>query len=291
MTSAAIGAANLVLPTPPSGIDEQRRLASKTPTEVAKEFEALLVAQLIGAMRKTIPESGLLDASASRRMLDGAFDTEMARAITAGQGLGIARQLAAQLEKRAQSSHPTDVAVARGEPTEGLAAYRAAAVVAGADVAAAQDATSASGTAVTPVDGRVTSEFGVRRDPITGAPKFHGGIDVAAPPGTPIHAVAEGEVVFSGRRGPAGNLVTIRHDDGTVTSYAHAARTLVAVGQKVAAGDVVATVGSSGRSTGPHVHFSVRRDGQLVDPEEFLEEAGVPPAGLALATADAEAAE
>ena len=116
MTSQALGAASIVLPPAPTGVDEQRRLASKPPSEIAKEFESLLVAQLIGAMRKTIPDSGMLDASASRRMLDGAFDTEMARAITAGRGLGVARELAAQLEKRALVSHPSPTGPGSGPP-------------------------------------------------------------------------------------------------------------------------------------------------------------------------------
>ena len=95
---------------------------------------------------------------------------------------------------------------------------------------------------------------------------------MAAPRGTAIHAVADGEVVFSGwRRGGSGRVVEVRHADGLVTSYAHAERTLVRAGQHVVAGEVVATVGSSGRASGPHLHFAAARDGQAIDPSGLLE--------------------
>jgi murein DD-endopeptidase MepM/ murein hydrolase activator NlpD len=123
-----------------------------------------------------------------------------------------------------------------------------------------------------PVEGEVTSPFGIRSDPFTGEPRFHAGVDVAAPRGSQIRAVADGEVVFSGwRRGGGGRTVEIRHADGLVTSYAHAEKTLVRAGQHVVAGDVLATVGSSGRASGPHLHFAASRNGQAVDPSGFLE--------------------
>jgi murein DD-endopeptidase MepM/ murein hydrolase activator NlpD len=114
----------------------------------------------------------------------------------------------------------------------------------------------------------------MRTDPFTGEERFHGGVDVAAPRGTAVRAVADGEVVFSGwRRGGAGRVVEVRHANGLVTSYAHAERTLVRVGQHVGAGEAVATVGSSGRASGPHLHFSVSRDGQPIDPAHLLGDA------------------
>src|SRR5204862_5242659 len=118
-----------------------------------------------------------------------------------------------------------------------------------------------------------SSPFGLRSDPFTGEPRFHAGVDVAAPRGAAIHAVADGEVVFSGwRHGGPGRVVEVRHADGLVTTYAHAERTLVRAGQHVVAGEVVATVGSSGRANGPHLHFAAARDGQAIDPSAFLEQ-------------------
>ncbi|MBI1764120.1 MAG: peptidoglycan DD-metalloendopeptidase family protein [Acidobacteria bacterium] len=117
-----------------------------------------------------------------------------------------------------------------------------------------------------PLHGRISSNFGVRHDPLHGGVRRHGGVDIAAPPGTPIAAAAGGTVVFAGRRGGYGNLVEIEHADGQRTRYAHAARLLVQAGDEVKPGQTIATVGSTGRSTGPHLHFEVNKDGAHVDP-------------------------
>ena len=117
-----------------------------------------------------------------------------------------------------------------------------------------------------PVEGRLTSDFGARTDPINGRMKEHHGVDLAAPKGTPIGASADGTVVFAGRRGGYGNTVIIEQADGRQTLYGHAERLLVNVGDQVRAGQSIATVGSTGRSTGPHLHFEVRENGKPVDP-------------------------
>jgi murein DD-endopeptidase MepM/ murein hydrolase activator NlpD len=117
-----------------------------------------------------------------------------------------------------------------------------------------------------PVRGRISSQFGWRNDPLHGGQRQHGGLDIAAARGTPIVAAAAGKVVFAGRRGGYGNLVEIEHADGRRTRYAHAEKLLVTPGEQVEPGQVVATVGSTGRSTGPHVHFEVREHGAKVNP-------------------------
>lgn len=122
-----------------------------------------------------------------------------------------------------------------------------------------------------PVDkGWQSSGFGRRVDPFTGQMAWHGGLDFAAPKGSKVRAVAGGVVVFSGRRGAYGNLVEINHGNGYSTRYAHSSENRVAVGDVVRKGDVIATVGSSGRATGPHVHFEVLKDGRSVDPARYV---------------------
>ncbi len=123
-----------------------------------------------------------------------------------------------------------------------------------------------------PVDGRISSYFGMRKHPITGRWKMHDGVDIAAPAGTPIHAVGAGRVVYSGWQKGYGNIVVIEHAGGVVTKYAHNEVNLVDVGDEVNAGDVVARVGSTGMSTGPHVHFEVRYAGRTVDPLDSTKE-------------------
>jgi murein DD-endopeptidase MepM/ murein hydrolase activator NlpD len=121
-----------------------------------------------------------------------------------------------------------------------------------------------------PVRGVFRSNFGMRRDPINGKPRNHLGIDIAAPMGTPIGAVASGKVIFAGRQRGYGNCVILEHPDGRQTRYAHAQRLMVEVGQTVQAGEVIALVGSTGRSTGPHLHFEVMENGRRLDPLKFL---------------------
>lgn len=118
--------------------------------------------------------------------------------------------------------------------------------------------------------GYITSGYGFRIHPIKKARIFHEGIDIASPRGAPIVAVADGVVTFSGRKGGYGQVVDIRHIDGLVTRYAHNNANLVKEGQMVRQGQKIATVGSTGVSTGPHLHFEVRKGGKSVNPMSFL---------------------
>jgi murein DD-endopeptidase MepM/ murein hydrolase activator NlpD len=119
-------------------------------------------------------------------------------------------------------------------------------------------------------DVAITSSFGNRIDPFTKRRAFHSGVDYPAPRGTPIRASAGGRVIFAGRRSHYGNTVEIDHGGGLVTRYAHASRLLVENGQVVMPGDEIALVGSTGRSTGPHLHFEILKDGRFVDPSLYL---------------------
>lgn len=115
---------------------------------------------------------------------------------------------------------------------------------------------------VHPVEGRITSGFGVRKDPFTEKHKFHKGIDIACPIGTPVVASAEGTVVFAGTKKGYGKTVIVEHRNGYRTLYGHLSRFTVKAGAKVKQGQKIALSGMTGRSTGPHLHFEVRRQGQ-----------------------------
>lgn len=116
----------------------------------------------------------------------------------------------------------------------------------------------------------VSSSFGVRKDPLLGTPAMHAGIDFRAAMGDPIRATAAGTVVKAGWNGGYGRMVEIDHGNGFSTRFAHMSKVKVKVGQAIAVGDVVGNVGSSGRSTGPHLHYEVRRNGDAIDPLRFL---------------------
>lgn len=122
-------------------------------------------------------------------------------------------------------------------------------------------------------DHRITSTFGYRSDPFTRRSAMHSGIDFKGAMGSPIYAAATGEVTFAGRKSGYGNCVEITHANGIVTRYAHLSRIDVAAGQPIEAGETLGGLGSTGRSTGPHLHFEVRINGKAVNPRPFLETA------------------
>ena len=125
-----------------------------------------------------------------------------------------------------------------------------------------------------PAPGReITSRFGNRRDPFLGRLAFHGGIDFRTPSGTPIYSAGSGIVVHAGRNGGYGKMVEIDHGRGITTRYAHLSAVEVRKGDHVAIGGRIGKSGSTGRSTGPHMHYEVRRNGDAVDPMRFLKAA------------------
>jgi len=119
----------------------------------------------------------------------------------------------------------------------------------------------------------ISSGFGYRRDPFTGRSAMHKGLDFRGPMGAPIYAAADGRVTFVGRKSGYGKVVEITHGNGLTTRYAHMSRFSARVGQEVEAGHVIGAIGSTGRSTGPHLHFEVRINGRAVNPRPFLENA------------------
>lgn len=127
-----------------------------------------------------------------------------------------------------------------------------------------------------PVRGRISSRFGHRKHPHTQDLKLHTGIDIVASPGSPVMATADGWVIFSGDREGYGRVVVVDHGFGIQTVYAHNSSLTVPVGARVKKGDLIARVGSTGHTTGPHLHYEVRKDGLPVDPKPFLTKKPLP---------------
>ena len=121
-----------------------------------------------------------------------------------------------------------------------------------------------------PVRGWVTSGFGARISPFTGQLSMHDGLDIGAAPNTPVQSPANGYVTSAGFDAKMGNVVLIDHGYGIQTEYGHLAKILVRQGQKVKRGDAVALVGSTGHSTGPHLHYMVKLKGQTVNPHNYI---------------------
>jgi murein DD-endopeptidase MepM/ murein hydrolase activator NlpD len=175
-----------------------------------------------------------------------------------------AAEAALQVENAALGTavaHHNDAAAA----LEAESAKFAALAQAAADVPALGD-----GTFIRPVPGPFSSNFGYRTDPITGATAFHAGIDFSSPCGTPIKAAGTGSVLSAGANGGYGNATLINHGNGLSTLYGHQSSIIVSAGQSVTQGQVIGYVGSTGKSTGCHLHFEVRVGGSPVNPVGYL---------------------
>jgi murein DD-endopeptidase MepM/ murein hydrolase activator NlpD len=118
--------------------------------------------------------------------------------------------------------------------------------------------------------GNISSKYGIRKDPFNGKKRMHHGIDIAAQSGTNIYPLGKGKVIFSGRKAGYGNLVEVLHGTAIVSRYAHIKKSLVKKGQIISKKDIIAKVGSTGRSTGPHLHLEIVINGETLDPEIFL---------------------
>jgi len=117
----------------------------------------------------------------------------------------------------------------------------------------------------------MSSGFGFRSDPFTGRGAFHPGLDFRGPIGAPIYAAAKGVISFAGQKSGYGNCIEVTHADGIITRYAHMSAFRAHLGQQVSPGQTIGAIGSTGRSTGPHLHFEVRVNDRPINPRPFLE--------------------
>jgi len=226
--------------------------------DAARQFESVFLHQVFKTMRSTVPKGGLVDSGFGGEVFTDMLDQQYAEIASANGQVGLAGIIAAQLGAPMQETYRP--AAAQGHRLRAAQAY--------ADRARVDD--PMSGGWIAPVDGRVSSAFGPRKLADEEHARQHHGLDIAAPTGTPIRAARAGVVAFAGPRGGYGNTIEIDHGDGLSTLYAHASAIDVEEGDRVRAGKPIGAVGSTGRSTGPHLHFEIRRDGEPVDPASVL---------------------
>jgi murein DD-endopeptidase MepM/ murein hydrolase activator NlpD len=226
-----------------------------------------LARQVGDAKAKTAAERA--QTAKTRRLTRAAVDVIAART---GEARRARDELAANRNvllraTQLKASALTDVRETRESYLAEVESLQAESAALGARLQASQGSSSvtpSSSGLIWPVSGPVTSGFGMRWG------RMHTGIDIAVPSGTPVHASASGVVVYAGWMSGYGNLVAIDHGGGLATAYAHNSSLLVSVGQHVSQGDVISLSGSTGHSTGPHVHFEVRVNGVPVDPLQYL---------------------
>jgi len=249
--------------------DRMRRAAERGDDEslkkAAAQFESYFVHTMLKDMRRTTQVNGTENSNKGMETWNSMFDQEVADRISQGRGLGLSAMILEGLKKYRGASGSGD-----SQPTDGSYAPRGT----WSPVGGARGRNSAWSWPLPKSEpGRISSDYGARHDPIHGHESHHGGMDIAAPQGTPVLAMADGVVVRAGLSGAYGNLVELRHSSGAVTRYAHQDRLDVRAGDSVQAGQQLGTVGSTGRSTGHHLHLEVRVEGHSVDPMDFLRKA------------------
>jgi len=232
----------------------------------AKQLEAFFLRQLLSEAR---PQGGgMLDGGFAGDTFKQMLDEAIADKMTAAGGIGMTAMFAKHLGK-------TDEIVGAPAPSIANTALDPARVASAHHLMSQPphlNDTELSGAPqfLVPVVGRPSSGYGLRTDPTDGRVVNHPGFDLAAKTGTAVAAAARGTVVHAGPAGTYGNLVTLRHDNGFETRYAHLSSVDVKVGDVVEAGADLGKVGSTGYSTGPHLHFEIRHDGQPIDPAPLL---------------------
>ncbi len=219
--------------------------------KAASQLEAFFLRQLLSEARPS--GGGAIDGGFAGDTFKQMFDEAIADKMAARGGVGMAEMMAQQLAKAAGGTEHAGAVHVPGDPT--------------AQVTLPPGAPHF----ILPVAGTPTSGFGVRVDPVHGgAGQNHPGFDLAAPTGTPVGAAAEGTVTHAGPAGGYGNLIIVKHANGYESRYGHLSAIDVKVGDQVTPGQAIGAVGTTGYSTGPHLHFEVRRDGEALDPEPML---------------------
>jgi murein DD-endopeptidase MepM/ murein hydrolase activator NlpD len=239
---------------------------------LANEFESMLLTQMLREMRKSgswadeSEEKSGLGAESLFEMID----VELASHLSKAQGLGLEKSLVRQVTGGKQGAD------AAGETGNTLPANLPSSLPSSLPGEVSMDPTSELPMPTTPdsgadpLAGRVTtSAFGWRRDPFSGAEKYHRGVDLRAAYGEAIGAAGPGRVVFAGEQRGYGQTVVVEHAGGVQTRYAHLSSLLTETGAKVEAGQAVGRAGRSGRATGTHLHFEVTKDGHPVNPSAF----------------------
>jgi flagellar protein FlgJ len=258
------------------GPDSETRLRELK--KATQEFEAVFIGYMLKVMRSTVEPADEEGGALGKDIYLSMFDQEIALQMARNSSLGIGEMMYRQLEqtvkeaKAVSGSSPSEApAVRLPANTEHPIRRQPELPISHHEIEATTDAGMKAPTTWTaPVEGRLSSTFGERADPFTQATRFHRGVDIAAPAGTPIRAAQSGTVVFSGHLGGYGNTIIVEHAGGYRTLYGHASRNLVREGDRISAEQVIGEVGSSGRSTGTHLHFELQKSGERLNPQEFL---------------------
>ncbi len=218
----------------------------KEALKAGQEFESFLLTFMIKKMRDTVQQSDLLGNRKAENIYRSMLDEQIAHELSQQGGLGLADRISRQLEHQSGAAHAPSEAqstlpVGPSDKDVGLN-----------------------------VSARISSGYGWRKDPFTGDRKWHDGIDIALPAGAPVRAAGDGVVTFSGKMRGYGKVIILRHPGDLETVYAHNQDNECREGEHVRKGELLGRVGRTGRATGPHLHFEVRKSGRAIDPSHYV---------------------
>jgi murein DD-endopeptidase MepM/ murein hydrolase activator NlpD len=235
--------------------------------KASQEFESLFIAYLLKVMRDTIVQSGLTEGGFGKEVYTELFDQEVSRGIAQHGALGISELIYRRLSAQA----PLPVPGGEAKPEKGDPKPPSH-VPPSPRIDSPDKLESEIPDFKLPLQAPISSGYGIRKDPFSHQLRQHMGIDLAAPEGTEVRAAQGGRVVFAGCERDYGNSVIVQHPEGFQTRYAHLGSTSVKAGDIVACEEVLGVVGTTGHSTGPHLHFEVIRNGERIDPAEAMTE-------------------
>ncbi len=282
MSTRDLASPSLTLPSPaPDRLTTRGPASTKEAEraqlgELAAQFESMLLLEMIKQMRKSLLDEQAEGEGLGNETYSSTIDGELALHLARAGGLGLTPMLVDAWDRRQGEASATAPPVR--STTASTAVMPSASVAPSSRVSEYRrhTDTTESGASVETADlrlempGRVSSAYGWRTDPFGGHGRFHAGIDLAARYGTEVPAAAAGTVVAAEEQGGYGLSVVIRHPNGFESRYAHLASLEVKAGDQVGQGQRIGRVGSTGRSTGPHLHFEVTHAGRRIDPERFV---------------------
>ncbi len=230
-------------------------------TKEAVKFESMFIKSLLDSMRKTVEESDVFGdpSSSSRTIYQSMLDSEYSQIMASQRKFGIADMLMEQFG----IEEPSDTSATAGVQSEYGLLSGVGQLPAHLD--------RQLNRFVAPLSGPISSPFGMREHPITGQMGMHDGVDLAVPVGTPVASSKAGQVIFAGEKGGYGKVVIVEHAKGYRTIYGHLDSINVEAGDRVRQGQVLARSGNTGRSTGPHLHFEIQKDGRPINPDTYLD--------------------
>ena len=276
--AVGIGKASIVSPVGASTALPAAPVAAGASVEqVAQEFEAMLLAQMVRKMRQSFlsEEENGEGVGLGMQTMTETIDVELARALSKAGGIGLADVLQRSMTRAAAPGTATPA-----QPVPAVTESLPEPVALSTPPSAAVASPVALEELRLPLQD-ASSDYGWRADPFHGHRRFHAGIDLKGAYGQEVPTAGAGRVVSAGEQGAYGLTVVVEHDNGVQTRYAHLSAIGVRPGEEIAAGTVVGRVGQSGRATGPHLHFEVLVNGRRVDPA-LVAQAASPGAGLKL---------